>query len=227
VIPLRDEIPTRVTPLVTYALVAACVLVFLWQASLSERGQRVAAYAFGLVPASLTGHAALPAQVALLPPWATLLTSMFLHGGWLHLGGNLLYLWVFGNNVEEAMGHVRFLIFYGVCGVAAALAQALPDPTSAVPVIGASGAISGVLGAYLLLHPRARVLVWVPVGGLLYLPAVLVLGLWLVIQVLASVVAGEEEGGVAFRAHVGGFLAGLALVAAFRRRGVPLLGGRR
>jgi membrane associated rhomboid family serine protease len=226
-IPLRDENPTRTTPFVTYALLASCVLTFLWQTSLSERAEQATVYGLGMIPASLLGHAELSPRLAVVPPAATVITSMFLHGGWLHLGGNLLYLWVFGNNVEEAMGHVRYLLFYLVCGVAAALAQALPDPSSTVPMIGASGAISGVLGAYTLLHPHARVLVWVPLGGLLYLPAALVLGLWFLIQLLATAFAGDQSGGIAFGAHIGGFLAGLALVALFKRPGVPLLDRRR
>lgn len=226
-IPIRDENPTRTTPVVTYGLLGACTLVFLWQSSLSGRAEQAVVYALGMIPATLTGQAELPASLALVPPAATVVTSMFLHGGWLHLGGNLLYLWIFGNNVEEAMGHGRFLVFYLLCGVGAALAQVAPDPASTVPMVGASGAISGVLGAYALLHPHARVLVWVPFGGLLYLPAVVVLGLWFVMQVLASALAGEQEGGVAFGAHIGGFLAGLALVALFKRPGVPLLDRRR
>jgi membrane associated rhomboid family serine protease len=209
---------------VTYAVLAACVLVFLWQISLPARAQKLAVYAFGLVPASLLGQAQLPPELALVPPTATVVTSLFLHGGWLHLLGNVLYLWVFGNNVEEAMGHARYALFYLASGTAAAMAQALPEPGSTIPVVGASGAISGVLGAYLVLYPHARVLVWVPLGGFLYLPAAFVLGLWFLIQVLAAALGGERGAGIAFGAHVGGFIAGMVLVPAFRRRGVPLWG---
>ena len=210
--------------MVTYGIIAACVLVFLWQIALPAKAQKLAVYALGLVPASLLGHARLPAELAVVPPAATVVTSMFLHGGWLHLLGNLLYLWIFGNNVEEAMGHARFVVFYFASGAAAAMAQALPDPASTIPVVGASGAISGVLGAYLLLYPHARVLVWVPIGGLLHLPAALVLGLWFLIQILASALSGEREGGIAFGAHVGGFIAGMVLAPIFRRPEVPLWG---
>jgi membrane associated rhomboid family serine protease len=229
-IPLRDDNPTRLLPVVTYALIAACVLAFLWQSSLSARAQQVAVYALGMIPATLFDHARLPPEVALVPPSATLVTSMFLHGGWLHLLGNLLYLWIFGNNVEDAMGHGRFLVFYLVCGLAAALAQALPEPTSEVHMVGASGALSGVLGAYLLLYPHARVLVFIPVPPLmrlLELPAAWVLGFWLLVQLLSSVASGDQEGGVAFGAHIGGFIAGLVLVPLFRRRGVRLMQDRR
>ncbi len=217
-IPIRDENPTQIVPVVTYALLGLAGLVFLWQLSLPERGQKLAAYAFGMVPASLLGEATLPPELALVPPAATVFTSMFLHAGWMHLLGNLLYLWIFGNNVEEAMGHLRFALFYFLTGTIAALAQALPDPTSTIPVVGASGAISGVLGAYLVLHPRARVLVWLPLAGLAHLSAGVVLGLWFLIQILSSVLSDAQEGGVAFLAHIGGFVAGMALVPLFRRR---------
>jgi membrane associated rhomboid family serine protease len=150
---------------------------------------------------------------------------MFLHGGWMHLIGNMLYLWIFGNNVEDAMGHARFVVFYVLCGIAAALAQALPSPGSTIPMIGASGAISGVLGAYLLLYPRAQVLVLLPLGlftRLVHLPAVAVLGFWFVLQLINSALAPGDGGGVAWGAHVGGFVAGAALIPFFKRRGVRL-----
>lgn len=223
-IPLRDDNPTRRLPVLTVTLLGACVAVFLWQASLSPEAARQAVYAFGVTPAVLSGGARLPAEAAIVPAWLTVITSMFLHGGWLHLIGNMLYLWIFGDNVEDALGHLRFLIFYIACGVAAVAAQALPDPGSTVPMIGASGAISGILGAYLLLHPRARVLVFIPLGifsQLLRLPALLVLGLWFALQLVASL-GQAEGGGVAFRAHVGGFLAGLLLAPLMKRRGVRL-----
>jgi membrane associated rhomboid family serine protease len=150
---------------------------------------------------------------------------MFLHGGLMHLIGNMLYLWIFGNNVEEAMGHARFLAFYLLCGVAAAFSQAWLNPDSTLPMIGASGALAGVLGAYLLLHPRARVLVLLPLGffvQLMYVPAAFMLGLWFALQIVSSLMAAPEEGGVAWFAHIGGFVAGSALVLVFRRRGVKL-----
>lgn len=223
-IPLRDDNPTRRTPVLTIALLGACVLVFLWQVSLPPEAARQAVYAFGVTPAVLTGAARLPAEVAAVPAWLTVFTSMFLHGGWLHLIGNMLYLWIFGDNVEDDLGHGRFLLFYLLCGVAAVAAQAAPAPESTVPMIGASGAISGILGAYLVLHPRARVLVFIPLGlfsQLLRLPAMLVLGLWFGLQLLSSL-GQADGGGVAFRAHVGGFVAGLVLAPLMKRRGVRL-----
>jgi membrane associated rhomboid family serine protease len=224
-IPLRDDNPVSITPLVSWALIAACVLVFLWQVSLGERAAQVVVYALGVVPAVLFGHASLPQEIALVPPAASVFTSMFLHGGWMHLIGNMLYLWIFADNVEGSMGHGRFLVFYLLCGVAAVLTQSLPDTRSEIPMIGASGAISGVLGAYLLLFPHARVLVLVPLGlfsQLLHLPAVTVLGLWFLLQLLSQALTPAGQGGVAFGAHVGGFVAGALLVGLFKRRAVAL-----
>ena len=218
-IPLKDDNPTRTVPFVNYALIAGCVLVFFWQLSLGERIQ-AAIYAYGLIPDVLLGDARLPPELAVVPAWMTVFTSMFLHGGWMHLIGNMLYLWIFADNVEDRLGHGRFVVFYALCGVAAALAQALPDPGSQVPMVGASGAISGVLGAYLLMFPRAHVLVLLPLGfltQLVRLPALLVLGLWFVMQLLSEMFAATGAG-VAFRAHIGGFVAGLLLLPVFRRR---------
>lgn len=225
-IPLRDDNPSELRPIVTVALIVIVTLVFLWQVSLGSRGGQAIVYSLGLIPSVLFGINTLPPELAAVPPSLTILTSMFLHGGWLHLIGNMLYLWIFGDNVEDAMGHGRFLLFYLLCGVAAALTQALPDPQSTVPMIGASGAISGVLGAYLLLYPRARVLVAVPIGfyvETLRLPAGIVLGLWFGLQLLSGLLAPAGGGGVAFRAHIGGFIAGLALVGLFKRSGFRLV----
>jgi len=228
-IPLHDDNPTRVFPIVTVTVIALCVVVFLWQLSLGRDGGW-AVYAFGLIPAVLLGDRALPPEIALLPPTATVFTSMFMHGGWMHLIGNMLYLWIFGNNVEDAMGHWRFVVFYLVAGVGAALAQAFLNPASSVPMIGASGAISGVLGAYLLLYPHARVMVLIFLGifaRILYPPALFVLGFWFVLQFVNAMMTKGGGGGVAFWAHVGGFVAGVALIPIFRDRRVPLFGGAR
>jgi membrane associated rhomboid family serine protease len=224
-IPLRDDNPTTLTPWLTIAFIIACILVFLWQVSLGAPGFEAAVFRLGVVPASLFGLKPLAQELYLVPPGLTLLTSMFLHGGWMHLIGNMLYLWIFGNNVEDAMGHVRFVLFYLLCGIVAALAQALPHPDSTIPMIGASGAISGVLGAYLLLYPRARVLVLVPLGyytRLVHLPAMYVLGFWFVLQLINSALLTQTGGGVAWGAHIGGFVAGMALIPLFKRRNVPL-----
>ncbi len=228
-IPLHDDNPTEITPVVTVAFIAACVLVFLWQAGLGEQGNRAAVFALGVIPVVLLHQADLPPEIALIPSWLTPLSSMFLHGGFMHLAGNMLYLWIFGNNVEDAMGHGRFVIFYLLCGIAAVFGQVLQDPGSQIPMIGASGAISGVLGAYLLLYPRARVLVAVPLGFILHtmrLPAGIVLVLWFVIQIVSSLAAGGGPG-VAWFAHIGGFIAGMALIPLFRRRGVRMFNAPR
>ncbi len=224
-IPLRDDNPTSITPFVTYVFIAACILVFLWQMSLGEKGFEAAVLALGVIPAALLGDARLPPELYLVPPVATVFSSMFLHGGFMHLAGNMLYLWIFGNNVEDSMGHVRFVIFYLLCGVAAVLAQAWPNPDSTIPMIGASGAISGVLGAYLLLFPRAHVLVLIPLGAfsrLVPLPAMVVLGFWFVLQLISSGFTDGSQGGVAFGAHIGGFVAGMILIPVFKHRHVRL-----
>lgn len=224
-IPLRDDNPCNIRPIVTVTFLIACVLVFLWQLSLGPRAFQAAVFQLGVIPATLLGGDSLPPELALLPPALTVFTSMFLHGDWMHLIGNMLYLWIFGNNIEDAMGHVRFVIFYLLCGIAAVLAQALPDPGSTIPMIGASGAISGVLGAYLLLYPRAHVLVLIPLGffsRLIHLPAMFVLGFWFVLQLINQAVAPSGGGGVAFGAHIGGFVAGMALIPLFKYRRIRL-----
>ncbi|MEZ5444563.1 MAG: rhomboid family intramembrane serine protease [Gammaproteobacteria bacterium] len=225
-IPLHDDNPTRISPVITMVTIAACALVFLWQMSLGGEGGQRAVYSLGVIPAVLFDRAELPAELALLPAEATVFTSMFLHGGIMHLAGNMLYLWIFGNNVEDSMGHARFVIFYLLCGVAAAVGQAWMHPDSQIPMIGASGAISGVLGAYLLLYPHARVLTVVPLGfyaQMIRLPALLVLGFWFVMQIFSSAAAGGgEKGGVAWFAHIGGFIAGMVLIPLFKHRDVPL-----
>jgi membrane associated rhomboid family serine protease len=225
VIPLRDDNPAFRPQIVTVAFIVMCVLVWLWQLSFGAQGGQRIVYALGVVPASLLGQQQLPPELSLVAPWMTVFTSMFMHGGWMHLIGNMLYLWVFGDNVEDAMGHGRFVVFYLLCGVAAVLAQALPDPSSTIPMVGASGAISGVLGAYLLLYPHARVLVAIPLGFILHtmrVPAGLVLVLWFGLQLLSSAMAQPGQGGVAFRAHIGGFIAGMILIPIFKQRRVRL-----
>lgn len=219
-IPLHDDNPTDNTPVVTFLFIAACVLVFLYQVSLPQDMGQMFVYQFGAVPAVVFGSATLPPEVQAVPASMSLVTSMFLHGGWMHLIGNMLYLWIFGNNIEDVMGHTRFIIFYVLCGILAALAHAAIDPSSEIPMIGASGAISGVLGAYLLLFPRAQVLVLIPLGffsRIMYIPAGFVLGLWFLMQVFSGGLSlGSKGGGVAFFAHVGGFLAGMALIGLFK-----------
>ena len=220
-IPLKDDNPTSIQPVITLSIIGLCVLVFLWQLTLSPEGGRAAVYALGFIPAVLSGNAELPPQLVWVPSSLTVFTSMFLHGGFLHLAGNMLYLWIFADNVEDSMGHGRFILFYVLCGVAAALAQAAPELGSTIPMIGASGAVSGILGAYVLLYPHARILVVVPLVVILYtlrLPAIIVLGIWFAIQLMSSLAAPAVGGGVAFRAHLGGFIAGVLLIRLFAVR---------
>lgn len=228
-LPLKDDNPLRVIPFqaVTVGLIGLCVMVFLWQVSLPEPAASNAFFSFGAVPAVIFDYRDLPAAVAVLPGELTLVTSMFLHAGWLHLGGNMLYLWVFGDNIEDAMGHFRFIAFYLACGIAGALAHSLSDPASVVPMVGASGAIAGVLGAYLVLYPRVRVLMLVLFGIPIRLPAYIVLGGWVLLQVFNAYSGDTAAGGTAWWAHIGGFVTGVLLIGPMRRKGVPLFGGAR
>ena len=209
-IPLRDVIPSRTKPVITISLIVINVLIFLFQASLSDRAQEAFVYAFGLVPAYFS--------------FATVFTSMFVHGGFAHLIGNMLFLWIFGDNVEDRLGHGRYLTFYFLCGFLAALSQLFLDPDSTVPMVGASGAIAGVMGAYLVLYPHSRVLMLFPFPVFLFeLPATIFLGMWFFVQFLNGIgqlpVFQQDQisGGVAFWAHVMGFITGLVLVVFMRR----------
>ena len=228
-IPLHDDNPTERPPIVTITWIVACVLVFLYQASLPVGPGETFVFQYGAIPALVFGEADPLEMGVAIPAYATLITSMFLHGGWMHLIGNMLYLWVFGNNIEDAMGHAKYIAFYLTCGILAALSHALTDPSSSIPMVGASGAISGILGAYLLLFPRAKVLVMMPALGATRVPAAIVLGMWFVMQLLSGGMSiGSEGGGVAFFAHIGGFLAGMVLIGLFKRPDVPFLAaGRR
>jgi membrane associated rhomboid family serine protease len=208
-IPLKDDIPSTRFPGVNTALIAVNCAVFLFEAGLGG-GLQPMILRHGIVPARLLSDG--------LTGWHTILTSMFIHGGWAHLIGNMLYLFIFGDNVEDAMGHARYLLFYLLCGTGAAWAHVFSGPGSAVPTVGASGAIAGVLGAYLVLYPRAGVLTLIPLGfffRIVRVPAVVVLGFWIVLQVvlgLASLPSAQGgHGGTAWFAHIGGFAAGLLL----------------
>ena len=221
-IPLRDNLPTRHAPLVTLVLIGINAYAFLklfWLGSYA--GQRYILY-YGLIPCSLTGSCQVTGRA--FSPEVTLITSMFVHAGFFHFAGNMLYLWIFGNNVEDAMGKVRFVVFYLLCGLGAAYAQILMGPASRIPMVGASGAVSGVLGAYLLLFPHARVLTLILLGFFIQfaeIRAVFVLGFWIVIQVLNGLLTFSfEGGGVAWFAHIGGFVAGCLLIGLFKRRTV-------
>lgn len=222
-LPLYDDNPIRRTPVVTWGLIGMCIGAYLWQLGQDEQA---VAFEYGMIPAVLFGHAELSPGVAAIPAWATIFTSMFLHGGLLHLGGNMLFLWIFGNNVEDVLGHSRYLLLYLASGVAAALTQALPDPGSDIPMIGASGAIAGVLGAYLMLYPRANVhvFVWIIIFfWIVTLPAWILLGLWFLMQLFTGLGQGAHTPGVAVWAHAGGFVVGIALLALLRPAGVQLL----
>jgi membrane associated rhomboid family serine protease len=214
-IPLRDDNPVRGIPVVTILTILACMAVYLWQISLPPQLKQTAITLLGFMPALLFGHARVEGDLWVSPA-GSIFTAMFLHGGFFHLAGNMLYLWIFGDNVEDRMGRGRFIAFYLICGAIAALAQALPDTRSTVPMIGASGAVSGVLGAYAVLYPRANVLVAMPFL-LARVPALLVLGVWFAGQLASSMVAQPGAGGVAFAAHIGGFVGGAVLIRWFVR----------
>ena len=227
--PLRDENPTEITPIFTIALIVANVAVWLVLQG-AGTGERFleSLCAYGAIPGEITGAFAAGERVPLGPgtcgigglAGSALLTSMFLHGGWLHLFGNMWFLWVFGNNIEDSMGHLRFVVFYVATGLVAAGAHVLTAAGSGVPVVGASGAISGVMGAYLVLYPRVRVdtlVVLVVFVQVVKLPAAAMLGLWFVLQLLQGAVSSSVAGGVAFWAHVGGFAAGALLIRLFAR----------
>jgi membrane associated rhomboid family serine protease len=228
-IPLHDNNPTHRKPIITVSLIGICIVAFLWELSLPAHKQAEMVQALGVVPAYLFDSQVRPATDYQIPVWMTIFSSMFLHGGWMHLIGNMLYLWIFGNNVEDAMGRIRFILFYLLCGSCAVLANAIPDTSSVTPMIGASGAISGVLGAYLLLFPRARVLIIVPLFFVFYSvwwPAWLVLIFWFVWQIASSILySSVDGGGIAWGAHIGGFAAGALLVTFFKHRHIKLFQG--
>jgi membrane associated rhomboid family serine protease len=213
-IPLRDVIPTRTFPIVTIIVIVLNALAFLFELSVPNSQMQPFMREYALVPAHFS--------------WAAVFTSMFLHGGWLHFLGNMLYLWIFGDNVEERLGHLAFLLFYLGCGVAAALAHVYMNLSSLVPTLGASGAIAGVMGAYFVLYPQSRILTLVFFGffyRIVELPAVLLLGIWFVMQFFSGAASvGANAGGVAFWAHVAGFVTGMAWVVVSGQRRVEWRG---
>jgi membrane associated rhomboid family serine protease len=233
VFPIHDENPHFLTPVVTYALIAANAAAWIWLQGLGSEPRFVSSLCeLGLTPGAVLGRIPAGTRVTLGPEhfcvlgagpvWHTVFTSMFLHGGWLHLLGNMWFLWVFGNNVEDSMGHTRFVVFYLSCGLAASGLQLLSQPDSTIPMVGASGAIGGVMGGYVVLYPRVRVHMLLVLGFYvtrIIVPASVMLGYWFVLQILGGAFSlGREGGGVAFWAHVGGFAAGAVLVFVFRRR---------
>ncbi len=243
--PLKDENPHFLTPVITYALIAANAAAWVLVQGLGAEAPLVRSVCqLGLIPGELLGQLAPGTSVPLgpgsacviaeQPGWHTMVTSMFLHGGWMHILGNMWFLWVFGNNVEDSMGHTRFACFYLLCGIAASAAQIVSNPDSGVPMVGASGAIGGVMGAYIVLYPRVRVHLLLVLGfyvTTVAVPAMFMLGYWFVIQLVGGAASlGAAGGGVAFWAHVGGFAAGVLLIVPFRQRALvdrhPLHGWR-
>ncbi len=219
-IPLKDNMPTRHLPVITLIIIGINAYVYLKEFLLGPYASQRFIFYYGLIPCGLTGKCQVMGRA--FSPEMTLLTSMFVHAGFLHFAGNMLYLWIFGNNIEDSMGKLRFTIFYLLSGFGAAWAQILVSPTSRIPMVGASGAVSGVLGAYLLLFPHARVLTLIPLGffmQVIEIPALIVLGFWIVVQVMSGLLTFNfEGGGVAWFAHMGGFATGMLLVGLFKRR---------
>tara|TARA_Y100000590_G_scaffold449588_1_gene587974 strand:- start:1283 stop:1969 length:687 start_codon:yes stop_codon:yes gene_type:complete len=214
-IPLKDDNPTSNKPIATYFLIGSCVLVFLLQLSSQSYKTGHLFYSYGLIPSVLMGHDKLPMDFNVIPAYLTIFTSMFMHGGFLHLIGNMLYMWIFADNIEDNLGSGKFIIFYLFSGIGAAMTQVFMDTHSQIPMVGASGAIGGVLGAYLINHPNARVLVLIPFGffsQLIKIRALYVLGFWFILQFISS------GGGVAYAAHIGGFLSGIVLILFFNKK---------
>ena len=213
-IPLKDDNPTSGKPIITYFVIAFCVFIFLVQFTSQSYRSGQLFYSYGLIPSVLMGNNQLPLDLYVIPSWLTIFTSMFMHGGFMHLAGNMLYMWIFADNIEDNLGPFKFLIFYLLSGIGAAMTQVLIDTQSQVPMVGASGAIGGVLGAYLINHPNARVLVLIPFGffsQLIKIRALYVLGFWFVLQFISS------GGGVAYAAHIGGFVSGVILILFFNK----------
>jgi membrane associated rhomboid family serine protease len=217
-LPLKDDIPSSRPPVVTVALISANCLIYFYLWSLGEAGYEKVLFKWGAIPFEVTHGIELTPEIAFPIP-LTLFTSMFLHGGFLHLAGNMLYLWIFGDNVEDRLGHAKFLVFYILSGLAASLLYILTSPQSQIPMVGASGAIAGVLGAYMITFPKARILTLIFFGFFIRvvpIPALFVLGFWFLFQLLYALPSiGSTSGGVAFFAHVGGFLAGIVLFKFF------------
>ena len=215
IIPIKDENPTRIFPFVTILIIIINVVIFFVEL---QEGSNLETFvkSFGCIPYEITTGIDITPYIH-FPVRFTIITSMFLHGGWMHLIGNMFYLWIFGNNIEDKLGHMRYLIFYFVVGIIASLSQTMISPISKIPQIGASGAISGILGAYLLLFPRAKVLLLLYFISIVKVPAYIFLGLWILLQVFNafSTLSYAAHGGVAFFAHVGGFIAGFSLIKVF------------
>ena len=216
--PISDDNHSTTRPYVCYCLIALCSFIFLWQSTLPVNLYNEAINNFGVIPLAVLGE-----KESYINPYLTIFTSMFMHGSWMHLIGNMVFLWIFGDNIEDSMGHKKFIVFYFVSGICAALLQAIIDPSSDIPMIGASGAIAGVLGSYLVLHPKANVnvLFWLFIFiTVIKVPAFIVLSLWIISQFFSASIG--SEGGVAYYAHIGGFIGGAFLISFFKDSHVRL-----
>ncbi len=213
--PFADENPTKNKPIISWLIIFTCSFIFLNQIFDPTYITEQTFLSFGMIPAILFGHSELSGPLKIIPPSLSILTSMFLHGGWMHIIGNMTYLYIFGDNIEERLGKLKFIIFYLVTGIFAALTQAIIDPTSTIPMIGASGAIAGILGGYLVLYPKAniKVLFWFIIFvKVIKIRAFIVLGGWIIIQFISFNGADLNSGGVAYAAHIGGFISGILLI---------------
>ena len=220
-IPLKDDNPTSARPIVTYFIIVLCVLVFFVQLGSQSYKTGQLFYSYGLIPSVLMGHDQLPMDFYVVPAYITIFSSMFMHGGFMHLIGNMLYMWIFADNIEDNLGPTKFIIFYLLSGICAAMAQVLMDTHSQIPMVGASGAIGGVLGAYMINHPNARVLVLIPFGffsQIIKIRALYVLGFWFILQFINSSMMSSGGGGVAYAAHIGGFVSGIVLILFFNKK---------
>jgi len=214
-IPLKDDNPTSKKPIATYFLIGLCVLIFLFQLSSHSYKTGQLFYSYGLIPSVLMGYDQLPMDLYVVPAYFTIFSSMFMHGGFMHIIGNMLYMWIFADNIEDDLGQTKFVIFYLLSGIGAAMTQVFIDPHSQVPMVGASGAIGGVLGAYLINYPRAKVLVLIPFGffsQLIKIKALYVLGFWFILQFISN------SSGIAYAAHIGGFVSGIILILFFNKK---------
>ena len=213
--PFADENPTNKKPVVSWLIILSCSFIFLNQIFEPIYVTEKTFLSFGMIPAILFGHSELSSSLKIIPPALSIFTSMFLHGGWMHIIGNMTYLYIFGDNIEERLGKLKFIIFYLVTGIVAAFSQALIDPTSTVPMIGASGAIAGVLGGYLVLYPKAKIKVFfwfIIFVKIIKIRAFIVLGGWIIIQFISFSGSDLNSGGVAYAAHIGGFISGVLLI---------------
>ena len=220
-IPLKDDNPTSSKPIITYCLIIICIFVFLIELTSPSYRTGEFFYSYGLIPSVLLGKLKLASSMYVIPAYLTIITSMFVHGGFMHLIGNMLYMWIFADNIEDSLGKVKFLIFYILCGIGAAMAQVFTDTNSQIPMVGASGAIGGVLGAYLVNYPKAKILVLIPFGffsQIIKIKALYVLFFWFILQFVNSALTNSNGGGVAYAAHIGGFISGVILILFFNKK---------